>query len=196
MKQITTAILAILFAIALVSSGISACADGWVDAYSGVLDALDAEKPADAAENPAFESVYLLYDIDKDGVPELITKTGTCEADYLGTVYAFRDGKAVKTGEFGMGHAALYSDPGENGILLYWGHMGAAGCTRYSLKNGELTSEVIFEETLDIMNDPTAEYTPVEEFMPSAKPLSLYASDLRLPLPIYEEILDTLTSEQ
>lgn len=192
MKRMTAIVLALLIAMALLCCGTAAWAEGWKEAFSGVLDSLAAEKPTDA-ENPALEYSYLLYDVDKDGIPELITKTGTCEADYTGTMYVCNGDKAEKAGEFGLGHAGLYTDPGENGIVVWWGHMGAAGGARYSLTDGQLSSEQIFEETLDIMNDPKAEYTPIEEYVAGTKPLSLYDVSLRLPLDIYAEILESLT---
>ena len=191
MKRMTAKVLVLFLAAALLCSGLTASADGWEEAFSGVLDSLEAEKPADA-ENPALEYSYLLYDIDKDGIPELITKTGTCEADYTGTVYTCKSGEAVKTGEFGLGHAALYTDPGKNGIIVWWGHMGAAGGVRYSLTDGQISSEQIFEETLNIQNDPEAQYTPIEDYVAGTKPLSLYDVSLRLPLDIYAEILESL----
>lgn len=191
MKQITALFMALVFTVMLLCSGVTACADGWKEAFSGVLDSLETEKPADV-ENPALEYSYLLYDIDKDGIPELVTKTGTCEADYTGTVYTCKTGEAVKAGEFGLGHAGLYTDPGKNGVIVWWGHMGAAGGVRYSLTDGQISSEQIFEETLDIQNDPGAEYTPIEEYVEGTKPLSLYDVSLRLPLDIYAEILESL----
>ena len=98
----------------------------WVTAYEQILTEWNAqipEKPGDFDVVP--ELSYLVYDIDKDGIPELVVKTGTCEADYHGALYTFRDGKALQVGEeLGLGHASFYSDPGENGIILMWGHMG------------------------------------------------------------------------
>ncbi len=191
MKQKTAVIMALVFTVMLLCSGITASANGWEEAFSSVLDSLETEKPTDA-ENPALEYSYLLYDIDKDGIPELVTKTGTCEADYTGTVYTCKSEEAVKAGEFGLGHAGLFTDPGKNGVIVWWGHMGAAGGVRYSLSDGQISSEQIFEETLDIQNDPEAEYTPIEEYVAGTKPLSLYDVSLRLPFDIYAEILESL----
>lgn len=67
---------------------------------------------------------YYLYDIDRDGVNELIVQYGTCEAD---TIYAFwridDSGTGIeKLGEFPGGHSYLCSQDG----VLYTnlGHMG------------------------------------------------------------------------
>ena len=191
MKRMTKIMLVLFLVVASLCSCVTACADGWEVAFSGILDSLETEKPKDT-ENPALEYSYLIYDIDKDGIPELITKTGTCEADYTGTVYACDGDKAEKVGEFGLGHAALYTDPGENGVVVWWGHMGAAGGVRYSLADGQISAEQIFEEALDIQNDPEAEYSPIEEYVAGTKPLSLYDISLRMPLDIYAEILESL----
>jgi len=91
----------------------------WVAAYGQVLDGWKAQIAEEPVEYSTPELYYLVYDIDKDGTPELIVKTGTCEADYHGALYTLRDGSAVQVGEeFGLGHSSFYSDPGENGIIL------------------------------------------------------------------------------
>lgn len=51
---------------------------------------------------------YTLYDVDKNGVPELIVKFGTCEADYDGRLYTFDGTKVVYVDEFAMGHTSIY----------------------------------------------------------------------------------------
>ena len=173
MKQVKTVALVLLFAVILACSSITAWADGWTDAYSAVLDEMNTAAGSEPAGSIA-EYSYLLYDIDKDGTPELITKTGTCEADYVGTVYLFKDGKAERAGDFGLGHTALYTDPEKNGVILWWAQMGAAGATRYSLLNENLVSEQLFDEVLDIQNNPDAEYTPVDQHVPGAEALEFY----------------------
>ena len=112
--------------VALAESGPMDAA-AWLSAYSGILDEMNTAAQADASNNPANVYDYLLYDIDENGTPELITKTGTCEADYTGTVYFIKAGSAMKAGDFGLGHACLYTDPGMNGVIVWWAHQGAAG---------------------------------------------------------------------
>lgn len=146
-------------------------ASDWESAYSSVLDEMKAAAPQDAVDSEDYS--YLFYDIDKDGVPELITKTGTCEADYVGTVYYLRDGNVEKAGDFGLGHSAFYSDPDHNGVIVSTGHMGWSCATRYSLTDGRLTEDMFFEEELDIANDPDAEYTEVEDIVPGSEYLEL-----------------------
>ena len=133
---------------------------------------------------------YLVYDIDKDGTPELIYKTGTCEADYHGGIYTFRDGRAFQIGEeLALGHSSFYSDPGENGIILMWGHMGYASAVRISIKDG-YAEEPLYEDDLNprLQEDPNAEYIYPYDVIPGSVYLTLCRGDILLPLTHYEEI--------
>ena len=85
----------------LALSTAAAAESGWREAYRKVLDEIVKAGPL-YRNDAAIENSYLLYDVDKDGTPELIIKTGTCEADYMGTLYTFRDGEARKIDEFGF----------------------------------------------------------------------------------------------
>ena len=163
----------------------------WAEAYGAILDAKQAESadPQEQWGTPGCE--YTLYDIDKDGSPELIVKLGTCEADYHGEIYTFKDGGAsLICGELGLGHSSLYSDPGENGLILMWGHMGYAAAERLSMEEGGLESVTLYEDDLNerLQTDPDAEYVYPGEVVPGAAYLDLWRGELRLPLCRYEEI--------
>ena len=182
--------------------GLCACASAhaetpdWAGAYAGILD----EKQAAFLEEEAAEGFdlyweYTLYDIDKDGVPEMIVKMGTCEADYHGEIYSVADGKAVLVeDELGLGHSSFYTDPGENGIILMQGHMGYAWAERLCLENGVLTGEELYEDDLNerLESDPDADYVYPGEIVPGAVYLNMFRLDLRLPLSHYEEIMGWL----
>jgi len=148
------------------ASSASGTDSDWESAFSYFLDEMVAFIPNDA--NPG-DYGYLFDDIDKDGIPELITKAGTCEADYIGTVYYFQNGRVVKAGDFSLSHADLYRDPMNNGIILSRGNMGWACAIRYSLRNGYLTENQFFEESLDFDKNPDAEYTEVEDLVPGSE---------------------------
>ena len=186
MKKCTAVILILLL---MLSLSVPAFAEeeeaNWSTAYAEVLAGV---------QDPGTEAGFLLYDIEKDGLPELIVRTGSYEAEYAGTVYTCADGTAAAVGEIGLGHTGCFSDPGENGFLLWTAQMGAASLFRYSLENGQLVSNELFEETLDIQNDPDADYTPVESCVPGARFLEWYdlASD---PQAVYDEVLNTLSAE-
>lgn len=194
MRKLTGMLCVLCMMFTLLAGSADATAEGsWREAYREVLDAIVENGPL-YRNDAAIENSYLLYDVDKDGIPELIIKTGTCEADYMGTLYTYRAGEALKVDEFGFGHAALYSDPGENGIILHYGHMGFAFGCRFSLIHGELAYEDLFEDNLNsrLQEDENAEYIPVENFIPGACYLTLCQVERNLPLLHYEEIRDAM----
>ena len=163
----------------------------WMAAYEQILDGWKsqiAEVPADSFSVP--ELSYLVYDIDKDGTPELVVKYGTCEADYLGAIYTYRDGQASQIGEeFGLAHSSFYSDPGENGIIQMGGHMGYAYAVRISLGDG-YTTEMLYEDDLNarLQEDEDADYVYPDEVIPGSVYLTLCRGDVTLPMTHYEEI--------
>ncbi len=57
---------------------------------------------------------YYLYDVDKDGIPEITVEFGDCEANYGGWLYTFDGEKAVYAGEFHLGHSGLATCPSQN----------------------------------------------------------------------------------
>lgn len=134
---------------------------------------------------------YYLYDINKDGIPELVVKFGTCEADYIGHCYTFDGEKAVFVEEVGLGHAGLYTDPENNGVIYLWGHMGYQCMQRWSMEGNELLMEELFEE--DINDDPDAWYTEVSEIVPGSAPLTEMRNEEELPIDTYEVWSGNLT---
>ena len=191
MKRVT-----FLFIICLIlTSGLftvqaSAEEPAWVTAFEQILNEQKKEISEGTWEYSTPDLSYLVYDIDKDGTPELVVKTGTCEADYHGWIYAFREGRPVQVGEeLGLGHSSFYSDPGENGIILMWGHMGYASASRISIADG-YTEEVLYEDDLNtrLQEDPDAEYVYPGDVIPGSVYLTLCRGDVLLPLTHYEEI--------
>lgn len=177
-------------------------ADGaWRVTYAAFL----AEKAAEEAwvrnpENPEYDpnwveaeaaeaiGRYFLYDIDKNGVPELLMRYGAGEAGYYTTVYGYVNGAVTDLGDVASGHAAFYTWPGENAVALNWGHMGGNLITRISLADGKLTEELVFEEFID---GPEDAYTAVAEIVPGALQLQEARPTAALPeygalvLPVY-----------
>lgn len=112
---------------------------------------------------------YCLYDVDKDGVPELFVRYGTCEADFTTQCYTWRDGQIVCIGEFRSGHSALYTCPGKSAVLRAAGHMGYAELYEYPMEGGRLTEErEIFSE------EDVQDYTPTDEIVPGAEYIESY----------------------
>lgn len=166
----------------------------WQDAYAAILDERQAELEAQAQDSWIDTTLgcgYTLYDIDKDGVPELMTKLGTCEADYHGEIFSFRDGEVLCVcDDLGLGHSSYYSDPDENGIVLFGGHMGYAWAQRLTLAGDSLQSEELYEDDLNarLETDPEAEYVYPGDVIPGSVYLPLFRMSLRLPLEKPEEI--------
>ena len=90
---------------------------------------------------------YSLYDIDKDGIPELIVEGSGGEANRLGYIFTEKNGHAIYVGAIHMGHTSLCTFPGANGILCYNGHMGSMNISKISLKDGQLEREEVIPET-------------------------------------------------
>ena len=198
MKKLIGIFCILCIGIALLAGSAGAAGENeWQEAYRALLDEEVRGRDPLYRNDVAIESSYLLYDVDKDGTPELIIKSGTCEADYMGTLYTCIGGKAQRVEEFGLGHASLYTDPGENGIILHYGHMGYAYGVRYSLEDGHLVYEQLFEDDLNsrLMEDESAEYVPVDSFVPGACYLTLCPAEQNLPILHYDEIRKSLDGE-
>ncbi len=163
----------------------------WMAAYDGILTGWKSQIPEPSGEfDMVPELSYLIYDIDEDGVPEMVVKFGTCEADYRGAIYTFRDGRALQVGEErGLAHSSFYSDPGENGIIIMSGHMGYAHATRIFLNDG-YAEELLYEDDLDarLRENPDADYIYPSDVIPGSVYLTLCRGDLTLPMTHYEEI--------
>lgn len=193
------ACLVLAFGFFSVQAGAENETPAWVTAYEQILTEWNAQIPDEPGDQGVVQELsYLVYDIDKDGIPEMIVKTGTCEADYHGALYTFRDGKAFQVGEdLGLGHAGFYSDPGENGIILMWGHMGYASAVRISLADG-LAEEPLYEDDLNarLEADPDADYVYPGDVIPGSVYLTMCRGNLTLPMTQYDEIKRILEGEK
>ena len=96
---------------------------------------------------------YFIYDINKDKIPELIIKTGTCEADYQYHYYTFSNSFAVLLGQYSAMRSSLYQNPNNNGIIRIGGAQGYGSISLIELTNGALSDRIIKEgpiEDLDL----------------------------------------------
>lgn len=100
---------------------------------------------------------YHLYDMNGDGIRELILLTGTCEADYVWNVYTILDGKTVLLANIPGSHSEFCYD--EEGILYQiYGHMGYLTINKVSLNKRTLETELVYEGNLDANDEGTALY--------------------------------------
>lgn len=172
----------------------------WQEAYAGFLSNLRLAEyrhtlgELDFPWNDMPSDSYSLYDVDKDDIPELFLKRGTCEADYYTLVYTFRGGQVINLGSFPSGHSSLYTVPGENGVIFCEGHMGYGSVEKFSLEDGEVIGpwETLLTETEEDTRqngyaDP-AELVPGSELIPSHYTCTQFrpADSPALLLPIYD----------
>ncbi len=88
---------------------------------------------------------YSVYDIDNDGVRELLLKEGTCEADYMYHVYKLNGNKAQDVGTFTGAHSMLYGNEDGAGIIAVSAVQGYERVALVTLKNSTLTEKLIRE---------------------------------------------------
>lgn len=115
----------------------------------------------------AGSDTYSLYDVDRDGVPELFVAYGFA-GDFT-QCYTFRDGQVVCIGEFNTKDSSLYGHPEKNAVLCHWGRMGGYWLYEYDMVDGVLTErqELFSEVGVD-------ELTPADEIVPGAQPIGYY----------------------
>lgn len=168
----------------------------WQQAYRTVLDQERAK--AAASTDPYGDEAaqaYQLYDIDKDGVPELFVHFGVSEVAARADVYTCKDSEAVlMEKEMSTGHSTFYTYPGENAILAVWGHMGYLTYSKISLADGALTSEVIYETEISSYAD--ADYLEPEEVVPGAVIIEVCRLEQDIFLYRYREIMRNMGKER
>lgn len=110
----------------------------------------------DRVKSVGIDSVFL-YDITKDGVPEVWLLTEGCEADRMVLVYSLSDwGKEIYQDT--AGHSMFYT--GDGYVLRQWAHMGHASWYRLRWDGKKMVSEKVFEE------DTGGDYSVPSESLP------------------------------
>ena len=142
---------------------------------------------------PSVEENYLLYDVDKDGLPELFLRRYGLGAFYF-DVYTCPGEEPLFTGTFYGGRLAsnLYSCPGENGVLSEALRADPFGEThwwrKFTLEDGSLEETELLNEVLQWEEDEWFPAKP-EDFLPGAmllgEAMSLSSADIR---PVLEYI--------
>ena len=114
-----------------------------IDEYVRILE--QYQEPVDEIGNEKYYPQYTVYDIDKDGIPELFIRTGNSEADYMFKVYTIKNHNAVYIDEFGGGHTHLNEKENENGVLVHYAHQGYEGLDQIIFENGKFLRKMIIE---------------------------------------------------
>ena len=113
----------------------------------------------------AYTNGYTYYDINKDGVKEFITHTGTCEADRIYRVYCFADGKMYCAGEISGWHGTLCAK--DKNIVVSCAGATEAGTfvetVTYELVNNELVKKETFEKEFIEEDELLAYYDEFEK---------------------------------
>ena len=176
---------------------------GFQEAYIDIIS-YEQERLESLANDSSYDKYsatidcYWLYDMDKDGVPELIIRYGHDESSFYGKVYTFADGKAQLINELPMGHSSLYGIPDENGLLRHWAHMGCAEYSMWTLNGEELSYESLFDEDINekLAADEDAWYTPADEIVEGAYHLNSFAYDNTAPIEYYDYVVDYITGQK
>ena len=86
---------------------------------------------------------YAVADISGDGQPELIVKTGTCEANSKFLFYAWEQNAVTEIGDVSGGHSALALDENNN-LIVYGGQMDAEWAYAVSYIDGVFTVKELY----------------------------------------------------
>ena len=148
----------------------------WQEAYAALLeekaerleylrnvDRPDYDPDTVYGELEEVSGSYCVYDIDKDGTPELLASWCSSTAARHTTFYTFTGGKLVELGDRHTGGGAFYHWPEENAVAFNWAKMGGHTVTKLSIVEGKLTEEPVFEEHV-----PTSPYTDIGKIVPDS----------------------------
>lgn len=109
---------------------------------------------------------YYVYDIDKDGVKELLAEEGRSEADYVYQIYTIRDQASVRLGEVNGGHVGgFYAGEGAGGeayIIKLGAQMGYEWVTHIRIRNGSVEEEEISNRNADVYGHTEISGSPLE----------------------------------
>ncbi len=99
---------------------------------------------------------YYLSDLTGDEIPELIVKTGTCEADYELVYYTYSKSTTKKLGITTGGHSFLAHWPEKNGVIRISAHMGSEALYAVVYEDGKLTESLVGDRDCSLID-----YTPI-----------------------------------
>ncbi len=158
----------------------------WQTAFLNVLAEKREERNEITDEWNAYGvgiSSYALYDIDKDGTPELFLRYGKDVAGGKCLLYRFTDGAASFVDEFYFGEASdLYSFPEANGVLNVYQHMFHMRAELLTLTDGALNSTLYFEDYVGSVY----QYQPVSDLCPGAVYITEFCYDQDYPIVAYD----------
>lgn len=110
---------------------------------------------------------YFIYDIDKDGIPEIIVDDGMDEASRTAFIYKYVNGEAAFLGSVYSGYSTFSTVPNQNGVMLWGGHMDHLTASIISIEGNQLTQRVIADRMLYGEYDQPWEILSGSEFINS-----------------------------
>lgn len=124
-----------------------------------------------AADEFAVGEINLLemsvFDMNKDGIPELIVKDGTSEADYEYEFMTYdpETDEMIYLASDVAGHSALFMDTATGQLCSHYGNMGYGSITWYDYVDGD----IVAQETADVFTyteeDPYSAYAQYGDFV-------------------------------
>ena len=92
---------------------------------------------------------YCLWDLDGNGVYELILGHGESSADYVNEIWTVSEESGITGVGDLYGEQLFYMAPDGNGLYAVYGNMGYEVITRITMADGELVEEVVSERELE-----------------------------------------------
>ncbi len=109
--------------------------------YSWYSEAV--ESMAGVADNLLYHNYYI-YDINDDDVYELITETGTCEADRIYSIYSIKDNEMIAVSDIGAGNSVLTEKDGK--LYINKCHMSYQSVDLIRFDGKTVSTENVYEK--------------------------------------------------
>ena len=94
---------------------------------------------------------YYVYDIDNDGINEVILEYGTCSSD-LQNIILYIEDNHVKSTRVEQGVYEYYVAPDGNGIYAVYAHMDHEIIYQYIKNVNGIVSNLITDRQIDMLN--------------------------------------------
>jgi hypothetical protein len=98
---------------------------------------------------------YSLFDMDSNGIPELILDIGTCHADRTYHVYTFKNRQSIFVEKFSSSHSRLYgrTSKSEGQLIQVQGHMLGQQVYELNLNNAYVSKNLILSGSVNSIAD-------------------------------------------
>ncbi len=105
---------------------------------------------------------YSVYDIDKNGIYEIIIGTGYFEVERVYKIYTVKNGEAVLLSDISGYYTTLYGKDGEKGMFSYFRRQGDEAITKYLIKDDHIIRESILSSEVGSDENNTDLGNPLE----------------------------------